>query len=556
MFPIQRLINPRIRTDRRAAEPGPPPDAPEAILVASERQWEALRAHLLRPDGLEYVAYAVLGQGAEDAPPRYYVHRVACVPAEGMRRQGPGIAEPTTETVLDAFRLYAESRGAAFMHAHSHPFCAHAEFSAVDDACLPPTRHDLFRYVDRRPPARPHRYVRLVTGQAPDGFSADAFGVSHGALHRIGEVRVVGPSGIRRLRAARAGASGQGGLGDPTPDETLDRNIRWLGAEGQARIARAHVAVAGAGGAGVEVLRALRGLGVRRYTLVDPDRVEASNLNRLPWRAEDVGRPKVEVAAAFLRGVDAAVSVETHCEAVSHPGARRALLDADLIVSAVDDDEARLELQILAARHVTPLLEVGAGIIPGKDGQRVRRMGGHFRFYVPGGPCLLCMGLDPASVNSRATRAIHRAAGYIRGTDETPGSVVTINAMLGGLAGDAAMRFLSGFSVPPSYVDFDLLTMRLRTLEFDRRPDCSVCGDAGVEGLGEERVVPFAPSAAAAARHEGSRPPRQRRTAPPADWADPAVGADPAPVVGTAPPMPDGSPTAAGGDGAPTRPAG
>lgn len=74
-----------------------------------------------------------------------------------------------------------------------------------------------------------------------------------------------------------------------------------VGTTGQRRLAEAHVVVVGAGGLGCPVLASLAGAGIGRLTIVDHDRVEASNLHRQPLYAiADVGRPKAEAAARRL----------------------------------------------------------------------------------------------------------------------------------------------------------------------------------------------------------------------------------------------------------------
>ena len=70
--------------------------------------------------------------------------------------------------------------------------------------------------------------------------------------------------------------------------------------------------------------------------------------------------------------------------------AQEALLRADFILAAVDNDSARLNLQVLAARTLKPMLDLGSGIQLECGSSTVKSMGAQVTLYAPGGPCLAC----------------------------------------------------------------------------------------------------------------------------------------------------------------------
>jgi molybdopterin/thiamine biosynthesis adenylyltransferase len=272
--------------------------------------------------------------------------------------------------------------------------------------------------------------------------------------------------------------------------------VRFLGEEGQAKIHQTHLAICGVGGLGSFVVAHARGLGFKRITVIDPDRVEETNLNRL-WGAtpKDLGKPKVRVMARELKRFN--IEVEPIFAGVQDELAQRAILEADVIVSCFDNDAARLEAQILAARYLKPLMDLGAGIILDEQ-KRVREMGGQIAFYFPGGPCLLCQGLDPAKIVSDEIREVQRAVGYIVGTPETPPAVITLNSVIAGLGMDLLTRYLTGFAPVASYLKFDLLRHQALGLNFRKRLNCPICGEEGVEGKGDELEEPLPPKEASA----------------------------------------------------------
>ena len=85
----------------------------------------------------------------------------------------------------------------------------------------------------------------------------------------------------------------------------FERSHILLGDAGLARLAQAHVLVAGLGGVGSYCAEALARAGVGALTLIDMDVVAPSNINRqLPALLSTVGQAKVDLMAARVRDIN------------------------------------------------------------------------------------------------------------------------------------------------------------------------------------------------------------------------------------------------------------
>lgn len=110
-----------------------------------------------------------------------------------------------------------------------------------------------------------------------------------------------------------------------------------VGRDGQAKLARAHVLVVGAGGLGSPVLNYLAGAGVGSLTIVDPDCVEESNLHRQPlFETKDIGAFKAKRARDQLLARNPYIVVQSIAEALTPDNAESLVADADIVVDAAD----------------------------------------------------------------------------------------------------------------------------------------------------------------------------------------------------------------------------
>ncbi|MBY5422322.1 ThiF family adenylyltransferase [Rhizobium leguminosarum] len=205
-------------------------------------------------------------------------------------------------------------------------------------------------------------------------------------------------------------------------------------------LSRLSAAVIGVSGTGSISAEQVARLGFGSVTLVDPDKIEKKNLNRIlnATRADaEQGRSKVDMFSAAIaehRGNGVAASI---CDTLGTRKAIEAVGQCDVIFCCVDSKEGRQYADLIASAFLIPLLDVGVTIPTFLDDGKVAiaDVSGRVDYLQPGGSTLSDRGVYTqeslrAEYLQRTDPDTYRdelAAGYIKGILEEAPSVITLN---------------------------------------------------------------------------------------------------------------------------------
>lgn len=230
---------------------------------------------------------------------------------------------------------------------------------------------------------------------------------------------------------------------------------------GQRALSRIPVAVVGLGGTGSPLVQNLVYLGVRDFVLVDADRADHSNMNRLVTATlADRETPKAVLARRLIRSVAPEAAVPVMAEMLPAETALDPLKEVDVLFGCVDNDGARLVLNELALAYDLPYFDLAVGI-DARDGE-VREAGGRVALVSVGGPCLHCRGeldVDEARyfLAPDEDRAFLRERRYVTGMDARAPAVISLNAAIAAAAANEFAVLVSGARAAQAFAELDLL---------------------------------------------------------------------------------------------------
>lgn len=224
---------------------------------------------------------------------------------------------------------------------------------------------------------------------------------------------------------------------------------------GQNRLLNARVVLFGLGALGSPVAMYLAGSGVGELILVDPDRVELSNLQRQIIHATDaVGEHKVASAARTLQRLNPDVQVRCHDRLLDDRELDDVVREADVVVDGTDNFEARFAINAACVRMGRPL--VSAAVI------RMEGQVSVYRLDRPDAPCYGCLYRNqPEPVQSCAESGV----------------LGSVAGLMGCIQATEVIKLLLdiGETLAGRLLLIDARTMDWQALRLRRDPQCPVC---------------------------------------------------------------------------------
>jgi adenylyltransferase/sulfurtransferase len=252
--------------------------------------------------------------------------------------------------------------------------------------------------------------------------------------------------------------------GPGLPELTQSELIRYsrhlslpgVGIEGQRRLKAARVLVIGAGGLGSPSAMYLAAAGVGTIGLVDFDAVDLSNLQRqVIHDTAAIGTPKLESAAARLRGINPGLVLHPFATRLTSANALDILAGFDIVLDGSDNFPTRYLVNDACVLLGKPY--VYASILR-FDGQVSL-------FSAKEGPCYRCLFAEPPP------------PGLVPGCAEG-GVLGVLPGIVGSIQALEAIKWVLGIgeTLTGRLLLLDALTMKTREIRLKKDPECPACG--------------------------------------------------------------------------------
>jgi len=398
-------------------------------LTLTGDQHERLMKHLYPGDGKEAVAVALCGRRAGEQKHRLLVQGIYPVPYESCSVRTSVSVIWSTDAIVPLLEK-AAARGLSVVKFHSHPTNI-TSFSKVDDEgdfeLLPMVRDWIESDI-------PHGSVVVL----PDGQMFGRVLVDETAIVTLDCINVVGDD--LQYWYPKTGK-------DRVADFTAS-HAQLFGSGTTQRLNKLSVAVVGCSGTGSPVIEMLARLGVGELVLVDDDRIEVRNVNRIygsTLQDAQNDRYKVDVLAEHIRSIGLGTEVRTFPMSLWCPDAVEAVAGCDVVFGCMDSIDGRYLLNSLATYYTQPYFDLGVRLVASTtcpaEG-KINEVCGSVHFLKPGHSSLISRELvnmnDVIAAGLRrkdpAAYAQQMDDGYILGVVEHSPAVIHVNTFVATLA--------------------------------------------------------------------------------------------------------------------------
>jgi hypothetical protein len=395
-------------------------------LRISGRHYGQLRQHLFPGDGNEAIAFALCGRHQRGEEEIYTVHHVELYPHERCLIRRPDRVMWSPPDLVPLLERCRHER-LFLLKIHCHP--GHWPwFSDVDTESDWELAETLTGWTGRQEPLL--SAIMLADGHIFGRAVGEA-----GQFTDIDYTLVVGDD-LQVFRPFDADGNPRGTESSVDPEVQL-RTRQAFGEGTTSILGNLRVGVVGCSGTGSITAELLGRLGVGQLVLIDPDRVEYKNLNRIinsTLRDAEAKSYKVYVLKAAIEAMGTGVAVEAVAQDLHTFEAYHAIAGCDVVFGCMDSVDGRYLLNRIATFFVSAYFDVGvrlnadgAGGVDGVDGR--------VDFLQPGGSSLLSRGrftpkqLADAGLARTNPQEYDRQLkeGYVKGVQVESPAVISVN---------------------------------------------------------------------------------------------------------------------------------
>jgi molybdopterin/thiamine biosynthesis adenylyltransferase/rhodanese-related sulfurtransferase len=231
-----------------------------------------------------------------------------------------------------------------------------------------------------------------------------------------------------------------------------------VGEVGQAQLLDARVLLLGAGGLGSPSALYLAAAGVGTLGVVDPDVVDASNLQRQVLHStKRVGMPKVDSAEQTLRELNPDVRVVKYQERLTSENIDRIFEGYDVVVDGCDNFPTRYLVNDASVMKRVPVVHGS-----------IFRFEGQVTTFMPyEGPCYRCLYPQPPPP-------------HLAPSCQEAGVLGVLPGIIGVIQATEAIKLIlkKGTPLIGRLLTYDSLGMKFRELKLRRDRECPLCGES------------------------------------------------------------------------------
>lgn len=391
----------------------------KSIRIAQEH-YDELMTHLYPGDGMEAVAFALCGQSKSSKRTTLLVHKVICIPYELCIERTPNTVTWRSELLP---KMLSEARknkwGVIKFHSHPSNVLHFSDFDNESDLSLFPRIYDWLN--------TDINHASVIVG--PDGDMQGRIVSKSGNFYHISNIWLAGDD-IRLLSS--------NSFSQRNDAPSFSERIQQTFGEKTFEILQGlTVGVVGCSGTGGPVIEQLTRNGVGELVLVDPDRIDHGNLNRIPYSTlsdAENNVPKVAMFKKAIENIGLGTTVDARHSDIFNRDVIKRLSDCDILIGCMDTVDGRHLLNKLATFYLIPYFDLGVKLVA--DGQGgISEVCTQHHYLLPGASLLSrgvydIQGLQASSLYRTDPEGYKefRQSGYISGVNINRPAVASVNS--------------------------------------------------------------------------------------------------------------------------------